>query len=311
VVWSDVDGSPINAHGAGMLFFGGTYYWYVEIKTGTTTLPPYNASWGGTRVDVVGVSCYSSTDLLGWHLEGNVLPANVADPTSPLYSGKVLERPKVIYNAQTAKFVMWMHLDTADYQAGLAGVAVADAPTGPFALVSATRPNGEVSRDLTIFQDDDGSAYLFHASQSDNSTMEIAPLSSDYLSPQSTFASVFVGESWEAPAVFKRQGRYYLVASGSTGWAPNAAHSAVADAPLGPWTELGNPAVGPGAQNTFASQSAYVFPVAGRLDAYIFMADRWDKWDLASSRYLWLPVTFTPTGFDLAWTPSWDLSVFR
>src|SRR5882724_2706547 len=50
--WNDTDGKPINAHGGGVLFHDGVYYWYGEFKTGTTYLPDCNKSWGGTRVDV-------------------------------------------------------------------------------------------------------------------------------------------------------------------------------------------------------------------------------------------------------------------
>ena len=55
--WRDTDGQPINAHGGGVLFHEGVYYWYGEFKQGKTYLPDCNKSWGGTRVDVVGVSC--------------------------------------------------------------------------------------------------------------------------------------------------------------------------------------------------------------------------------------------------------------
>src|ERR1700761_9253583 len=95
-IWQDADGKPINAHGGGMLFHDGTYYWYGEFKTGKTYLPDCNKSWGGTRVDTVGVSCYSSTNLLDWKNEGIVLAATPSIPD--LDPSKVLERPKVIYN---------------------------------------------------------------------------------------------------------------------------------------------------------------------------------------------------------------------
>lgn len=29
-VWKDTDGNPINAHGGGLLYHDGTYYWYGE-----------------------------------------------------------------------------------------------------------------------------------------------------------------------------------------------------------------------------------------------------------------------------------------
>jgi len=306
-IWTDTGGNPINAHGGGFLYRNGVYYWYGEIKTGKTWMPECNRSWGGTRVEMVGVSCYSSKDLLNWKYEGNVLPAVQNDPKHDLHKSNVLERSKVLFNPVTKKYVMWIHVDSEDYALSHAGVAVSDSPTGPFQYLGSFRPNGAMSRDLTVFQDDDGKAYLFYTSE-DNATMHIALLTDDYLKPAGRFARVFEGRSMEAPAVFKHNGKYYFVASGCTGWAPNAARSAVAESIWGPWRELGNPCRGPEADVTFRGQSTYVLPVAGKPDTYIFMADRWNQNDLPNSRYLWLPVQFTADGFELPWRDSWHLT---
>ena len=66
-VWKDTDGNPINAHGGGLLYHEGTYYWYGEYKKGETILPEW-ATWECYRTDVTGVSCYSSKDLLNYFL---------------------------------------------------------------------------------------------------------------------------------------------------------------------------------------------------------------------------------------------------
>jgi beta-xylosidase len=114
--------------------------------------------------------------------------------------------------------------------------------------------------------------------------------------------------SMEAPAVFKRGGKYYLIASGCTGWKPNAARSAVADHIFGPWTELGNPCRGEEADTTFGGQGTFVLPVQGRNDTFIFMADRWEQWDLENSRYLWLPLTFDAAAKPhIHWRARWSL----
>ena len=105
-VWKDTDGNPINAHGGGLLYHDGTYYWYGEYKKGKTILPDW-ATWECYRTDVTGVGCYSSKDLLNWKFEGIVLPAVKDDPNHDLHPSKVLERPKVIFNKKTGKFVMW------------------------------------------------------------------------------------------------------------------------------------------------------------------------------------------------------------
>ena len=57
-VWKDTDGNPINAHGGGLLYHNGTYYWYGEYKKGKTILPDW-ATWECYRTDVTGVGCYS------------------------------------------------------------------------------------------------------------------------------------------------------------------------------------------------------------------------------------------------------------
>ncbi len=333
-VWRDTDGHPINAHGGGVLFQEGLYYWYGEFKSGRTTLPDCNKSWGGTRVDATGFSCYSSTNLYDWKNEGIVLAAVSDNPQHDLYSGKVLERPKVIYNRRTKQFVMWMHVDSSNYSAARSGVAVSGKPTGPFKYLGSFRPNagvwpenitdavkepsktnalardfkdGQMARDMTVFVDDDGKAYQFYSSE-ENPTMHVSLLSDDYLRPAGKYRRIFAGRSMEAPAVFKHAGKYYLIASGCTGWAPNAARSAVADRILGPWTELGNPCVGADADQSFRSQSTFVIPVQDHHDEFILMADRWNQWDLPDSRYIWLPLEFSADERPLLrWREHWSL----
>ena len=289
-VWHDRDGAPINAHGGGILFHEGTYYWHGELKEGRTYVPASNKSWGGTRVVAGGVSCYSSTNLYDWKNEGVALPSVPDDPDHDLHCDKVIERPKVIYNQATKKFVMWLHVDSVDYKAARSGVAVSDRPTGPFKYLGSFRPNagvwpenataadknpeqvlardfkeGQMARDMTLFVDDDGKAYHFYASE-ENATMHVSLLTEDYLRPAGKYARIFVGRSTEAPAVFKRGGKYYLIGSGCTGWEPNAARLAVADHIFGPWTELGNPCRGADSEKTYFCQSTFVLPVQGRKD---------------------------------------------
>ncbi len=141
-VWLDTGGKAINAHGGGMMFYKGVYYWYGENKEGRTWVPESTKAWEGSRVDVTGVRCYSSRDLLRWKDEGLVLRAVPDDPAHDLHPSKVCERPKVVFNARTKKFVMWMHMDSENYKAARAGVAVADSPTGPFRYIESVRPEG-------------------------------------------------------------------------------------------------------------------------------------------------------------------------
>jgi beta-xylosidase len=306
-LWLDTAGQPINAHGGGMLFFDGIYYWYGEDKRGDTWLPDCTKRWGGYRVEVSGIHCYSSRDLIKWKDEGLVLKAVPDDPSSDLHPSKVVERPKVVYNEETKKFVMWMHVDDSCYDARRAGVAVADHPTGPFSYLGSTNPEGQHCADQTVFVDDDGKAYHIYASDR-NRILNISLLSDDYLKHTGKYIRIFPGKFIEAPVVFKRAGKYWLIGSHCTGWDPNPAQAAVADSIWGPWTYLGNPCSGPGATNTFGAQSTHVFQLPNQPGNFIFMADQWNKTNLPASRYVWLPIHFKEGKLELTWQDSWQLN---
>ncbi|MCD8317437.1 MAG: glycoside hydrolase family 43 protein [Paraprevotella sp.] len=309
-VWNDTEGNPINAHGGGVLYYKGTYYWYGEYKVGKTVLPS-DATWERYRTDVTGVSCYSSKDLLNWKFEGVVLKANPDDDESDLHPSQVVERPKVIYNKKTKKFVMWIHADSPDYGKAAAGVAVSDSPTGEFKYLGGFRPNDQMSRDQTLFVDDDGTAYQFSSSEN-NQTMHINRLTADYIRPDGTYVRRFIGMSREAPAVFKYGTKYYMLSSGCTGWDPNSAELAVADSIMGEWT-VGDPCTGPDAEKTFYGQSTCVIPIQGKKNAYIACFDMWKKTDLQDSRYIWLPLIINPQTqqMTIPWQTEWNLSIFN
>lgn len=308
-IWYDTEGNPINAHGGGILFHNGTYYWYGEYKIGETILPEW-ADWECYRTDVTGVSCYSSKDLTTWKYEGIVLSAVKDDTKHDLHPSQVLERPKVIYNEKNNKFVMWMHVDSPDYLKAAAGVAISDSPTGPFKYLGSMRPNDAMSRDQTVFVDDDGKAYHFYSSEN-NKTLYISLLSDDYTKPSGIYTRNFIGMSREAPAVFKNNGKYYILSSGCTGWDPNQAEIAVADSILGEWTVLGNPCTGKDADKTFYGQSTFVIPVDGKKDFYIAMFDKWNKTDLKDSRYIWLPIEIKNNGtITIPWKEKWNISSY-
>ncbi|VGO16400.1 hypothetical protein PDESU_04991 [Pontiella desulfatans] len=355
-IWNDTDGTPINAHGGGLLFHDDTYYWYGEHKIEGTA----------GNVAMVGVHCYSSPDLYNWTDEGIALTVS-DDEHSEIARGCILERPKVIFNAKTGKFVMWFHLERKGegYSTARSGVAVADSPAGPFTFKHSLRPNaghwpvnvtedqkdpesiaaaqardqefigeqthlhqhynllgshyegGQMARDMNLFVDDDSKAYHVYASEH-NATLHIAELTDDYTGHTGNYVRLFPTRFMEAPALFKRKGKYFLLASGCTGWAPNAARSALAaDTLLGLWTELENPCHGTNPQNnlgpekTFGAQSTYVLHIHGKEDAYIALFDIWCPENAIDGRYVWLPLTFDDeTRYSIHWHDQWDLSLF-
>jgi hypothetical protein len=321
--WLDTDGNTIEAHGGGILKVGEIYYWYGEN----------HALGEGNKT---GISCYSSTDLFNWKNEGVVFPKE-ALPEMFRDSG-VCERPKVLYNAKTRKYVMWMHLDANHYTTAMAGVAVADSPTGKFSFLKAKRPVfydygykldrvqgidpkekelGNGFRDMALFQDDDNKAYLIYSSE-ELATLYVVLLNDDFtdiLYPSikgKTWDRILINTYSEAPAPFKYKNKYYLVASGTSGWDPNPAKLAVAETIFGPWKLLGNPCVGIDSETTFRSQSTYILPAPGKpADNFIYMGDRWNGKELEKSTYVWLPFRMNEYGsFKLAFLDKWDLSVF-
>ena len=339
-VWRDTEGNVINAHGGGVLYHEGKYYWFGEHRPDSGF------------VTEKGINCYSSTDLLNWNYEGVVLPISEAKG-SDIEKGCIMERPKVIYNKQTGKFVMWFHLELKGrgYGPARAAVAVSDSPTGPYCFIRSARVNssiyplnmtkkekrikwnlseyekwwtpewydavekgmfvkrdlegGQMSRDMTLFVDDDGKAYHIYSSE-DNLTLQIAELSDDYLSHTGKYIRIFPGGHNEAPAIFKKDGIYWMITSGCTGWEPNKARLLTATSILGEWKQLPNPCVGENADKTFGGQSTYVLPLQGTEKQFIFMADSWRPESLADSRYIWLPVRFDEKGIPfIEWVDRW------
>ena len=70
--------------------------------------------------------------------------------------------------------------------------------------------------------------------------------------------------------IFKKDGTYWMITSGCTGWAPNEARMHSAQNIMGPWTKHPNPCVGPDKDITFGGQSTYILKVPGKEDAFIF-----------------------------------------
>lgn len=291
--WTDTDGNLIQAHGGGILRHNNRYYWYGEDRS--------------RGYVAIGVSGYESDNLVRWKPLGVVLPKSAYDERHG--DQTINERPKVIYNPRTRKFVMWFHYDRSGYGDSRAGVAVADRPEGPFRYLGQHRPvEKSTFRDMNLFVDDNGEAYVFYSGE-DNGTMHIVRLNKEWTAEElpmiegQTWARAFIGKWREAPAPFKHAGKYYVITSGCTGWAPNAADLAVAKHPLGPWKMLGNPFRGNGAGRTFDSQSTFVLPQPGKPPGhFIYMGDRWKPEALYDSRYVWLPFRLSGNRTDIEWT---------
>ena len=295
-VWKDTDGKMLQAHGGGILYEKGIYYWYGEC---------YEKICG--TYHNCGVNCYSSTDLINWKNEGRVLKMFMEREwcEHDLYFGNILQRPKVVRNRVTGKYFMYFHLDNPEYTKSMVGIAECGTPNGEFIYIGGIRPHFRPSHDLTVFDDDDGSIYLINASDHNSITRAIM-ISEDglHFGTYSVITMEVPGfATREAPAVFKRDSRYYMISSGCSGWKPNTAECHVSDSMLGKWRSIGNPCVGEGSELTFESQSTFVLKVN---DNYIYMGDRWKPKTLDESGYVWLPIEFDKDGAPvIKWRDEW------
>lgn len=275
--WLDAAGERIEAHGGGFIKVHDTWYWFGEDKS---------ANSAGFK----GVNCYASKDLVTWRSRGAVVTRGTAPELDTM--DRIVERPKVIYNAHTQRYVMWLHWEGRNYAEAKAGVFSSDTVDGPYSFHSAFQPEGNMSRDDTLFLDDDGSAYFISAAN-ENADLMVYRLSADFLSIEQHVVTLFAGQKREAPAVFKDADRYYLITSGATGWDPNQAKYATASAMEGPWSALQNL----GDASTFDTQPTYVLPIQGsQRTSYVYAGDRWQDPDLASSKYIWLPLQLDGAG---------------
>ncbi|TAD86007.1 MAG: glycosyl hydrolase family protein [Bacteroidetes bacterium] len=309
--WTDNNGTPINAHGGGVLFHKGKYYWYGEHKIAGKSEEQFADG---------GIHCYSSADLMNWKDEGVVLSVDYKDTTNDLAYGCILERPKVVYNKKNRQFVAYfkLYLRGVGYETSNVGVAVASKPNGPFIyhhkFYGGGSPKG--SGDFSIFKDDDGSLYHLTVRKPDKAFV-IGKLDSDYYYPVGDYqVAKGIQSHTEAPAVIKRKGLYHLLGSGSTGWKPNIARYYTAKNILGQWTNHGNPCLGYnavdslGVEKTFGGQSSYIIPVQGIKDAFIAMFDIWKPESPIKGRYIWLPIDFSSGKMSIVWSDIWNLKAF-
>ena len=306
-IWLDTAGNPIHAHGGNILFDGGFYYWLGEDRRGD-----------------VRVSCYRSRDLVNWEFRNHVLTLD--SPVREHYvrtdrflrkavetkdhrlvlSGCNLERPKVAYCKKAGQYVLWMHYENGvDYSEAKCALAVCDTIDGDYTWLGAFSPIGNMSRDCTLFVDEDDTAYFISAGRGNADTV-IYRLSEDYLSIDEQIRVLWPGQYREAAAVFRREGRYYMLTSGCTGWKPNQGKYACSDRLDGRWTGLENF----GDETTYRSQSASVLCVdtpSGR--QYLYIGDRWGGSGEAyfTSGYVFLPLKFDGDGrLSLEWREEFD-----
>jgi beta-xylosidase len=299
-LWTDNAGKNINAHGGGIVFVKNKYYWFGEYKSDGTSVALtgvgcyssgdlYHWKYEGIALKVddnpssdITSGCIlerpkviynkkTRTYVMWFHLElkgkgYNAARVGIATskkvtgpytfirsfrPNPGIYPLNMTDEEKQLNHPATLK--SW----TPEW--------ITAVKQGMFTLRDLQ--SGQMSRDMTLYVDDNGKAYHIYASE-ENLTLHIAELSDDYLGHSGRFVRVDPAGHNEAPSIFKKDGRYFMITSGCTGWDPNAARLFTADHMMGPWTRHPNPFLGKDADKTFYSQSTFILPVRGRKDAF-------------------------------------------
>lgn len=267
-LWLDTNGNRIQAHGGSVLYQDGLYYWYGENKEKTTGK---NGIWHW------GVRCYTSADLYNWEDRGLIIPPEPDNPDSSLHPSSMMDRPHIIYNRNTKKYVCWLKIMNRD-GSQTETVLTADHILGPYTKVrEGLKPLNMSAGDFDLAVAPDGKAYYYF--ERVHSELICADLTSDYTDVTGYYSTHFPHVSppyvREAAAHFMRGGKHYLVTSGTTGYLPNPSEIAVADTWHGPYIVLGDPHPADASRTSFHSQISSVFKVEGKRDLYIAVADRW------------------------------------
>ena len=283
-------GSTVQAHGPGFIRVGDIWYMCGEDRAAGPSAP-----W------TPDVNLYSSVDLVNWKFERKIIQNGVTTPE--LGHGRFIERPKLLYNPKTGKYVVWCHYEQGNYGASEAACFECDSVNGPYKKVWTGRPLGTKSRDCNIFQDNDGTAY-FISTTDENSNLGLFRLSDDYHSAVEKTV-LFAGQGREAPAIVRVGDRYLMFNSACSGWDPNQCKMSYTTNIKSGWTGLSNV----GNYNAYDTQAAAILTIKGtKKTTYLYVGDRWQDPDLPGTKTIIFPVTFNGTTATLNYRERFDIN---
>lgn len=283
--FKDTDGNYIYSQGGCIQKFGDKYYWYgVKYKEADIYAKnPENGKAGNAAYETF--TCYSSDDLVNWKFEGYPL---TGEPNG------WVGRMGVVYNENTKKYVL-----ISQYAPGMV-YAVSDKPEGPFKIdhIQKTLPiQNDVTGDQTLFQDDDGKAYIICSSANGRAYQYVIPLrESDFLDiDEENIKMLFYDEDGsyidengevdkkdktgiEGNCMFKYNGNYYYTGSDLYGWNSSRVYVMQSDSILGDYNkDTGLPYIMNNTRDSFAhnSQAGFYTTIHGsENDLIIYCGDR-------------------------------------
>lgn len=295
--WNTKNGKPIYSQGGGIFKFTdpGTgkekYYWYgVHYKQAEAYREDPSVTQRGNGFE--GVTCYTSTDLVNWKFEANVLTKEEVGGNGWMWLG----RTGVAYVKEANQYVLIIQYGSQVLFAN------SDSPLGPFKKNHVKSMKDWIGTsntgDQTVFTDEDtGKSYLVYSYGKGRNKIYLSEigLKNDTLTLLG-FKEVFRGAGREGNCMFKYKGKYYLAASDLYGWDGSHAYYLVADNVWGPYKPENDMQVMPGCENDYAhiSQTGFFYTVRGsKQETVIFCGDRWADFAGNGLGYnQWCPLSF-------------------
>ena len=298
VFWKTRDGQPINSQGGGIFKFPDPvtgqvkYYWYgVHYKEADTYRKDPSVTQPNATFE--SVTCYSSTDLVNWTFEADVLTKNeVIKPGTWSWVGRL----GVAYIKELKQYAMFVQHDKEVL------IAVSNSPTGQFTWhqkISMKEMIGTSNTgDQTVFTDEDnGKSYLIYSYGSGRNKIYVSEIGvKEGKVNLLDCKEVFRGESREGNCMFKYNDRYYMVASNIYGWDASYAYYLVASDIRGPYEPVNNMLVMEGCADDYAhiTQTGFFFSIKGsKQETIVYCGDRWADFAGNGLGYNhWFPVSF-------------------
>lgn len=285
-LWRDTNGNVMQAHAPGFVRVGDVWFMCGEDR----------ANYWNPDVNL-----YSSNDLVHWKFERKIIQNGVTRPE--LGNGRFIERPKLLYNQKTDKYVVWCHYEQGKYGASEAAVFECDSVNGDYKYVWSGRPLDVKSRDCNVFQDDNGKAY-FISTTSENTNLGLFELSDDYHKAIS-HTSLFNGQRREAPAIVRIDNRYFMFNSACSGWDPNQCKMAYTTNLKSGWTGLSNV----GNNIAYDTQAAAILTIKGtKQTTYLYVGDRWQDPNLPDTKTIIFPISFNGTRCNFTYHERFDIN---
>lgn len=295
--WNTKNGEPLFSQGGGVFKFADPitgeqkYYWYgVQYKEAdmyrnnpSVTLP--NATFES-------VTCYSSTDLVNWTFENDVVTKDKVNQSGRTWVGRL----GVAYIKEIQKYALFVQ-----HGSGVL-IALSDSPTDEFVwnqkIDMTARIGTSNTGDQTVFTDEDtGKSYLIYSYGKGRNKIYISEIGVkegkvDLLD----CTEIFKGASREGNCMFKYNNKYYMYASNIYGWDGSLAYYLVADAIRGPYLPQNDMLITAGSEADFAhiSQTGFFVSVKGtEQETIIFCGDRWSDFAGNGLGYnQWCPLSF-------------------